>query len=183
MNAHTCWAVADNPWMCLQLLKPLWQLSVSIQSLTENQGRKTPSFPLYCHVLDRHYLPPNYVWHLHDWNANLKNTIGVVNISIFLILKLEDRKTVWYCTYPTVLSPEEQQCDPNQWTINPLLQCMWLLHATVCRSPLFPPNLSSYVCNCIWWQGERGTAKQESVENEEEQPEGEQTLRWCGQIK
>lgn len=148
-----------------------YHLSVSIQKTRRGRLPLSALLPCAWQALSPpklHVAPPLL-------KCKFEKHYRVVNISIFLILKLGGRKTVWYCMYPTVLSPKEQLCDPNKWTTNPPLQCMWLLHATVCCSPLFSPNLSSHYHNCIWWRGETGMAEQETVKDEEEQQEGEQT--------
>lgn len=59
-------------------------LSVSTETAGEDDSFSQP----YCRELDRRYLSWNYMWHLGYWNANLKSTTGVANISMFLIRAL-----------------------------------------------------------------------------------------------
>lgn len=105
----------------------------------------------------------NYMWLLSYWNANLKNTTWVGDISIFLVLKLGGWRSVSYCL--TALSPEEQWSKSADNKPN----SAWLLRASIGWRLLLSPELTAQSLNYIWCEG---------VESQEAAEEARGTVRY-----
>lgn len=56
-------ATVDSPCTRLQLWNLLQQFRLPIHKMSDKAGEEEKLIQSYCHVLDRHYLSGNYMWH------------------------------------------------------------------------------------------------------------------------